>query len=85
MIYGAFVLVIGKVQTKKDCYRLFERVYLLKLRSCISFALRFKWNRIQARLIGPINMRINVATNVCSDGISKFHNQAHIFEPSYTM
>ena len=46
MIYRAFVLVIGKVQTKKDCYRLFERVYLLKLRSCISFALRFKWNRI---------------------------------------
>ena len=34
-------------------------------------------------MIGPINMRINVATNVCSDGKSIFHNQVYKFEPSY--
>ena len=36
-------------------------------------------------MIGPINMRINVATNVCSDGISKFHNQVYNFESSNTI
>ena len=30
-------------------------------------------------------MRINVATNVCSDGISMFHNQVYNFESSYTI